>query len=117
MRIEGVAYLPDPDEYPETWEVPDHPVPLRVEFNARREPIGTATLTMHEDGTITAVAQIREGEGEFMSSFPKFAVGIATRSDGAGGSVLHGARVYGLSVCHENQNTDIPPYTVVEDEA
>lgn len=111
MRIEGVAYIPEPEEYPETWEVTDQPVPLRVEFNPLREPIGTATLTKHEDGTITCVAEIAPGEEPFLPSFPKFAVAVACT-----GGTWKGARVYSVAVAHENKNPDIPPYAPVEDE-
>lgn len=110
MRIEGVAYLPEPDESPETWDVTDQPVPLRVEFNPMRNPIGMATLTKLDDGTIMCTAEIVEGEDRFLGSFPKFAIGVA-RTGGTWG----GARVYSVSVAHENKNTDIPPYTVVKD--
>jgi hypothetical protein len=113
MRIEGVAYIPEPDEYPQTWEVPDGPIPVRVEFNATRDPIGTATLTKHPDGTITATAEIIDGR--FLTSFPKFAVGVALRKTGDG-ATLDGGSVYSVSVCRENRNTDILPYTIAEDE-
>jgi hypothetical protein len=116
MRIKGIAYLPEPEEYPQTWEVPDGPVPLRVEFNPVRIPIGTARLTKHPDGTITCTAQIAEGEEQFLGSFPKLAVSLALRPGAVEDRLTEHARVLGVSVCHENQNRDIPPYKILEDE-
>lgn len=112
MKIEGVAYMPEPDEFPDTWHVPTDPIPLRVEFNPMRDPIGTAVLTKHPDGTITATAEIVDGEGPYLSSFPKFAVGIALQP---GSELMRDAQVYGVSVCHENKNPDVPQYKVVDE--
>lgn len=114
MKLEGVAYLPEPGECSETWDVPDYPLPLRVEFSVN-QPIGNARLTKHEDGTITAVAEISDTltpqAGVFLKQAPYFAIGAALK-DGS----YEGARVYGISVTRGNVNPLVPPYEKVEDE-
>lgn len=111
MKLEGVAYLPEPGEMSETWEVPDHPIPLRVEFDPNRL-VGMATLTKQEDGTITAVADVSESVAERLkvSLPPFFAVGVAFKGD-----TRENGRVYGLSVCSGNVNPLVPPYEKVEE--
>lgn len=109
MRIEGVAYMPEPQEYPLTWRMPDGPIPLRVGFNPMRDPIGMAELTRHEDGTITCTAQI--ADDTLLKLVPKLAIGLMM----PGYADRTTAEVYAVSVVTENQNRDIPPYTVIRD--
>ena len=110
MRIEGVAYLPEPGEDPLGWDMPDGPIPLRVQFDPRRDPIGMATLKREEDGTITCTAEVVRTPG-LLPHVPKFAVGLSM--PGYGGRAVPG--VTAVSVVTENSNKQVPVYRIVED--
>jgi hypothetical protein len=120
LRIEGVAYLPRLGEHPETWELPDGSIPLRVDFDPRRGPIGNATLAMRPDGTITCTAEVPEvtddpvDELQLLRMHPKFAVSLVLPG---GEGVYEGAQVCAVSIVHENQDTNIPPYAIEEERA
>jgi hypothetical protein len=106
-HLEGVAYLPEPGEEPESWEVPEE-LPLRVNFSMRSNPVGRARLTKHPDGTITMTAEVFDDElaRQLCPSLPKFAIGVRDPF----GSV---PQVASVSLVEENQNREIPPYEVL----
>lgn len=107
MKISGIAYLPEEGEDPLSWDMPDSAIPLRVAFDPRRT-IGVASLTRHEDGSITCEAEVLEQEN-ILPHVPKLAVGIF----GPGGRNPNHT-VFSVSVVEENSNRDVPPYKVEE---
>jgi len=104
LRIEGVAYLPEPGE---EWTVPDGDVSLDLDMDPRR-PIGRARLTAHDDGSITCVAEIPEAlvDGDLvlrLKDLPVLAL-TGARLDGPAYSVMR------VNVVEFNVNPLIPPY-------
>lgn len=99
--------LPEPGEDPMSRELPDGPVPLRVNFDPRRT-IGSAVLERQADGSITCTAQVIDGEG-LLPSLPKFAVGLAAPYSAQ-------PRLYAVSVTEENSNPQVPAYKIAEDD-
>lgn len=104
LRIEGVAYLPEPGE---EWIVPDGDVSLDLNMDPR-QPIGRAKLTGHPDGSITCIAEIPAdivdgGLVMALESLPILAL-TGARLDGPAYSVMR------VNVVGCNVNPLVPPY-------
>lgn len=126
MRLEGIAYLPEPGEHPEVWEVPGELI-LRVEFDPLKV-IGKAKLTKDRDGSISVTAEVPDGAvllpthgpggaeavrdvtRQVLGLCPKFALGVNDPESETLG------RVVSVSVVSDNANPLIEPYERFEDE-
>jgi hypothetical protein len=125
IRIRGLAERADSPEQPLGPEVivPEQ-VPLRVEFDAGKEPVGFVALSRDERG-IWASGEIRLDAWEQAKTgnrdrydhpagqWPKLAVGILKPLVENG--IITSGKVVAVSLVRENADTSLPPWEVVTD--
>lgn len=112
IRLDGVAYLPRPEEESGHWTVPEQ-CTLRLDFDPRR-PIGAARLTRQPDGSIHAVAECPDATLELLVHLlvrPVFAVGVINPDDPG-----H-AQIVTLGAVAANENPEMPRYRMAVEDA